>query len=465
MSYVPHTAVDREQMLEAIGVRSVEELFADIPAEVRFPDLDLPAGLSELEVVRLMQGLAAQNANLDQYACFLGAGAYRHFIPAVVEHILGRGEFYTAYTPYQPEVSQGTLTAIYEYQSLVCQITGMEVANASMYDGSTALAEAALMAARLTRRDRLVVSRAVHPEYQAVVKTYTQGIGLTLTPGPAPTGRGESLLPLPLGEGWGEGKSGQTDLDDVKRLVDADTAAVLVQYPNFFGCLEELGDLADIAHQAGALLVVSVDPIGLGLLKPPGEFGADIVTGEGQALGTSLSFGGPYLGLFATRMQYVRQMPGRVIGQATDSQGRRGFVLTLQAREQHIRREKATSNICTNEALVALAATVYLAAMGKGGLKRAAELCYHRAHYAADQISRLKGFALAFDAPFFKEFAVRLPQAPAAVNAHLFDRGIIGGYDLGRDYPELANTMLVCVTEMNPKDEIDCLVQALEELG
>jgi glycine dehydrogenase subunit 1 len=452
MSYVPHTAVDREQMLETVGVGSVEELFADIPAEVRFPDLDLPVGLSELEVVGLMQSLAAQNANLDEYACFLGAGAYRHFVPAVVEHILGRGEFYTAYTPYQPEVSQGTLTAIYEYQSLVCQLTGMEVANASMYDGSTALAEAALMAARITHRDKLVVSGAVHPEYRAVVKTYTQGIGLPLTLALSQRERGRGR------------RSGQTDLDEVKRLVDADTAAVLVQYPNFFGCLEELGDLADIAHQVGALLVVSVDPIGLGLLKSPGEFGADIVTGEGQALGTSLNFGGPYLGLFATRMQYVRQMPGRVIGRTTDSQGRRGFVMTLQAREQHIRREKATSNICTNEALVALAATVYLAAMGKGGLKRAAELCYHRAHYAADQINRLDGFELVFDAPFFKEFGVRLPQPPVAVNAHLFERGIIGGYDLGRDYPELANTMLLCVTEMNPKEEIDRLVEALRGL-
>ncbi len=450
MSYVPHTDADRRAMLEAIGVGSVEELFADIPAEVRFPQLALPAPMSELEVVQLMRELAAQNADLDRYACFLGAGAYRHFVPAVVDHILSRGEFYTAYTPYQPEVSQGTLTAIYEYQSLVCRLTGMEVANASMYDGSTALAEAVLMAARVTRRDRVVISRAVHPEYRAVVRTYTQGVGLDIV---------EAGYRAPDGP-----NSGMTDLDQVRTRVDDETAAVVVQYPNFFGCLEELGELAGMAHGAGALLVVSADPIGLGLLKPPGEFGADIVTGEGQALGSPLSFGGPYLGLFATRMKYVRQMPGRVIGRTTDTQGRRGFVMTLQAREQHIRREKATSNICTNEALVALAATVYLAAMGKGGLRRAAELCYHRAHYAAEGIAGLQGYELLFEAPFFKEFAVRLPAPAAEINRRLFDRQIVGGYDLARDYPELGHAMLLCVTEMNPKEEIDALTQALREI-
>jgi len=450
MSYVPHTDVDRRAMLQAIGVESVEELFADIPAHVRFPRLDLPAPMSELEVVRLMRELAGQNADLERYACFLGAGAYRHFVPAVVDHILSRGEFYTAYTPYQPEVSQGTLTAIYEYQSLVCRLTGMEVANASMYDGSTSLAEAALMAARVTRRDKIVVSRAVHPEYRAVVRTYTQGVGLDIVEaGYRPPGIQDS---------------GVTDLDQTRRLVDSETAAVIVQYPNFFGCLEELGELVEIAHGAGALLVVSADPIALGLLKPPGEFGADIVTGEGQALGNPLSFGGPYLGLFATRMEYVRQMPGRVIGRTTDTQGRRGFVMTLQTREQHIRREKATSNICTNEALVALAATVYLAAMGKGGLRRAAELCYHRAHYAAGRVAGLEGYQLPFEAPFFKEFAVRLPGPAAQINRHLFDRQIVGGYDLSHDYPELGHAMLLCVTEMNPKEEIDRLVEALRKL-
>lgn len=446
MNYVPLTAADREAMLKTIGVDSVEALFADIPKEKRFPKLDLPAPMSELEVVRHVSQLAAKNAHVGEYACFLGAGAYNHFIPALVEHLIFRGEFYTAYTPYQPEVSQGTLTAIYEYQSMICKLTGMEAANASMYDGSTALAEATLMAARLTRRDKLVVSAGVHPEYRAVLKTYNSGLGMP-------------IVELPISE------VGQTDLDALRREVDDHTACVVIQYPNFFGVITDLAACADIAHAKGALLVVAADPIALGLLKPPGDFGADIVLGEGQALGSPLQFGGPYLGFFATRMAHIRQMPGRVIGQTVDREGRRGFVMTLQAREQHIRREKATSNICTNEALVALTATIYMAAMGKGGLRRAAELCYHRSHYAAQHIAALAGYELAFSGPFFKEFAVRVPRPPAEINQLLFDRKIIGGYDLSRSYPELANTMLFCVTEMNPKSEIDYLVSALAEIG
>ncbi len=446
MNYVPITSADREAMLKTIGVDSVEALFADIPREKRFPRLDLPAPMSELEVVRHMSELAAKNAHVGEYACFLGAGAYNHFLPAVVEHLIYRGEFYTAYTPYQPEVSQGTLTAIYEYQSLICKLTGMEAANASMYDGSTALAEATLMAARLTRRDKLVVSTGVHPEYRAVLKTYNLGLQMP-------------IVEIPIS------KTGQTDLDALRHQVDDNTACVVVQYPNFFGVITDLAAFADIAHARGALLVVAADPIALGLLKPPGDFGADIVLGEGQALGSPLQFGGPYLGFFATRMAHIRQMPGRVIGQTVDHDGRRGFVMTLQAREQHIRREKATSNICTNEALVALTATIFLAAMGKGGLRRAAELCYHRSHYAAQQIAALNGYNLAFTGPFFKEFAVHVPCPPAEINRLLFDRKIIGGYDLGRAYPGLANTMLFCVTEMNPKSEIDSLVSALAEIG
>jgi len=444
MNYVPITAADREAMLRTIGVDSIEALFADIPKDKRFPKLDLPAPMSELEVVRHVSDLAAKNAHVGEYACFLGAGAYNHFIPSVVEHLIYRGEFYTAYTPYQPEVSQGTLTAIYEYQSLICKLTGMEVTNASMYDGSTALAEATLMAARLTRRDKLVVSTGVHPEYRAVLRTYNSGLGMPIVEIPFST-------------------TGQADLDALRRAVDDHTACVVVQYPNFLGVMTDLAACADIAHAKGALLVVAADPIALGLLKPPGEFGADIVLGEGQALGSPLQFGGPYLGFFATRMEHIRQMPGRIIGQTVDHDGRRGFVMTLQAREQHIRREKATSNICTNEALVALTATVFMAAMGKGGLRRAAELCYHRAHYAAQQIAALDGFDLAFTGPFFKEFAVRVPRPPAVLNRFLFERKIIGGYDLSRAYPELASTMLFCVTEMNSKSEIDGLVAVLAE--
>lgn len=445
MSYIPNTDADRARMLEALGLTSMEDLFADIPQEVRFPALDLPAPLSEMEVVRLLGELAERNADLDHYACFLGAGAYRHFVPAVVDHVLRRGEFYTCYTPYQPEVSQGTLTAIYEYQTMVCQLTGMEVANASMYDGASALAEAALMAARVTRRDKVVLSAAIHPEYRQVVWTYSQGMELGIRD-----------------SGFGV-RDGRTDLEELESAVDEETACVIVQYPNFFGVIEDLAALGEIAHERGALFVVCADPIALGLLKPPGDYGADIVVGEGQTLGSPPSFGGPYLGLFATRMKYVRQMPGRVIGQTTDTQGRRGFVLTLQAREQHIRREKATSNICTNEALMALAATVYLAAMGKGGLRRAAELCYHKAHYAASRIAELPSYRV-LNEEFFKEFMVQMPLPPAQVNARLLELGIIGGYDLGRAYPELAGSMLLCVTEMNTREEIDRLVEVLGEI-
>ena len=442
MNFIPLTDADRQAMLETIGVGSLEDLFADVPAQVRFPQLQIGKGLSELELEQHMAGLAGRNANLNDYACFLGAGAYHHYIPPVVMHSIMRGEFYTAYTPYQPEVSQGTLTAIFEYQTMVCQLTGMDVANASMYDGSTALAEAALMAARITRRDKLVVAQSVHPEYRQVVNTYVESMHLPVqTVGYTPSGR--------------------VDLDALRRAVDDQTACVAVQYPNFFGVIEDLAPVVEIAHQAGALAIVSADPIALGMLKAPGDYDVDIVVGEGQSISLPPYFGGPYLGLFASQMKHVRQLPGRIIGQTTDHDGRRAFVMTLQAREQHIRREKATSNICTNEALVALAATVYLAAMGKQGLQRAAELSYHRAHYAAQQIAALPGYELAFDAPFFKEFAVRTPRPVADINRDLLGHKILGGYDLGRDYPELANTALIAVTEMNSREQIDRLVAAL----
>ncbi len=444
MGYLPHTDGDRQKMLAAIGIDSLDELFQMIPEEKRYPPLDLPSPLSEMEVVRLLREMSEENADLVHHPCFLGAGAYHHFTPAVVDHVLRRGEFYTAYTPYQAEASQGTLTAIYEYQTMICDLVGMEVANASLYDGGSAVAEAGLMAARLTRRDGLVVARNLHPAYRQVLRTYTQGLG------------------LPIAE-VGYTAQGVVDLKSAEEALSSDAAALIIQHPNFFGCLEDIPSASQLAHQVGALLVVSVDPIAMGLFSPPGEEGADLVVGEGQALGNTLSFGGPYLGFMACRKEHMRQLPGRLVGMTTDDQGRRGFVLTLQAREQHIRREKATSNICSNEALVALAAAVYLAAMGKEGLRQVAELCFHKAHYAAQRIAGIPGFGGPFG-EFFKEFVVKTPLPPQEVNAKLWERGIVGGYDLGRDYPELADGLLLCVTEMNPKEEIDALVEALKEV-
>lgn len=447
MTYIPNTEQDQQAMLDTIGVASVEELFSVIPEQVRFPDLDLPAGMSELEVGKLLQDLASRNVNVTQQACFLGAGAYHHYVPAVVDAVLRRGEFLTAYTPYQPEVSQGTLTSIYEFQSLIALLAGMDVVNASMYDGASALGEAVLMAARSTRRDKIVLSSTVHPDYRDVVRTYVQGLN------------------MPVFEAAYDAATGLTDPSAMEELVDQETACLVVSYPNFFGGIEDLATMAGLAHKAGALLVTVINPLALGLLEPPGSFGADIVVGEGQPLGVPLQFGGPYLGLFATRKKYMRQMPGRLIGQTTDHDGRRAFVMTLQAREQHIRREKATSNICTNEALVALAVTVYLAAMGSSGLRRAAELSYHKAHYAADRIGALSGFERVFDGPFFHEFAVRTPATPGEVNATLRQHDIIGGYDLGQRYSELADAMLFCVTEMNTRDQIDNLVDTLSQIS
>jgi len=440
--YIPHTEDDKKAMLEEIGVKSTEDLFADIPEKVRYPELRLPKPLSEAELMAEMRAMAEENADLDHFACFLGAGAYNHFVPSVVSHVISRSEFYTAYTPYQPEISQGTLQSIFEYQSMICELTGMEVANASHYDGATALAEAALMSVAVSkgRRRKVVVSPAVHPEYRQVLRTYVRGADIAVV--------GDEDL--------------TSDLPQLVGLLDGDTACFIIQNPNFFGELEEVEGLAEKVHEAGALLVVCVNPISLGLFKPPGQYGADIVVGEGQSLGNALNFGGPYLGLFATRMEYVRKMPGRLVGETVDTKGRRGFVLTLTAREQHIRREKATSNICTNEALCALAAGAYLAAMGRKGLRKVAELCYHKAHYAASRIASIPGYEVLNRKPFFHEFVVRCPRPVKEINAYLLEEwGIIGGYDLEKDYPHLKNCMLLCVTEMNPKEEIDDLIEAL----
>ncbi|RLC97744.1 MAG: aminomethyl-transferring glycine dehydrogenase subunit GcvPA [Chloroflexi bacterium] len=442
MPYIPHTNEDREAMLAAVGVSSLEELFAAVPEHVRFPELDLPLALSELGARWELESLAEENLTTAEAPCFLGAGAYNHFVPAVVDAVLSRSEFYTAYTPYQPEISQGTLQAIFEYQTMICALTGMEVSNASHYGGATAAAEAVITAINVHRlkRRQVVLSPFVHPEYRAVVRTYTQGMGLTIV-----------------------GDDGAADL---MGLLNDDTACLIVQYPDFLGRIEDLSDLAEAAHAVGALLVVVADPIALGLLKPPGEFGADIVVGDGQGMGAGLNFGGPYLGFFATRKRYARKMAGRIVGQTVDAEGKRGFVLTLSTREQHIRRERATSNICSNQSLVALAAAVYMAALGKSGMRQVAELCYHKAHYAQQRIGEINGFSPLDDEPFFDEFAVHCPKPVQEINDYLLEEwGIIGGYDLGRDYPHLQDHMLLCVTEMNPRQEIDALVDALEEMA
>ena len=430
--YIPNTDADRRALLEAIGARSVDELFSDIPHAHRDPELRLPPPLSEAELKRELAALARRNAAPGEYACFLGAGAYHHYIPAIVPYLTGRAEFATCYTPYQPEISQGTLQATYEFQSLVCQLTGMEVANAGMYDGSTALAEAALMACRVTGRSAIAYTDTLHPRYLDVLRTYLESQGLTLV-----MTRGASALPL-------------------------DTAGVIVQSPNFYGCLEDMSTAAQAAHAAGALLIAAFDPIALGMFRPPGDFGADIAVGEGQPLGLSMSFGGPYVGLFATHTQHLRQMPGRLVGRAKDSQGRDGFVLTLQTREQHIRRERATSNICTSESLMATATTIYLAALGRRGLRRVAEMCYHKAHYAAARIGALTGYTLPVRGAFFREFVIHCPAPPHLINQRLLEQGIIGGLDVSDRFP---NAMLLCVTEMTTRQEIDRLVDALRKAG
>jgi glycine dehydrogenase subunit 1 len=444
MAYIPHTDADRADMLAAIGVNQLEDLFDAVPQKQRFPKLDLPGPMSEMEVLWELQALASANASAHDYAMFLGAGAYNHYVPSAVNHILLRGEFYTAYTPYQPELSQGTLQAIFEWQSMLCQLTGMEAANASHYDGATSLAEAVTVAVTQSRnkRRKIILSPNIHPQYRAVARTYHQGTATKF-----------------VGD-----KSGRATMDDLIDMLDENTAMLVVQYPNFFGQIEDFAGLAQKVHDSGALLCMVADPIALGLLKTPGELGADIVVGEGQSLGIPLSFGGPYLGFFATKNDYVRKIAGRIVGETVDVDGRRAYVMTLRPREQDIRREKASSNICTNQGLMALAACVYLALMGKHGLRRVAELCYHKAHYAAQRISEIPGYSVNTTLPFFKEFVVACPRPVGEINAKLLeDYRIIGGYDLSKDYPDRAGQMLIAVTETNPKDEIDELVDGLAQ--
>ncbi len=431
--YSPNTDADRRAMLDSIGVDSVVELLEDIPAHLRNPSLDLPAPLSEFELRRDVEAMAAENATPGDYACFLGAGSYRHFVPAIVRQLAGRSEFMTAYTPYQPEVAQGTLQAHYEFQSMVCQLTGMDVANAGMYDGSTSLAEAALMAARTTKRSRIAVLNTVSPALRRVIETYTQAPGLDIY----------SVSPDRL------------DLS-------GDTACLIVQQPGFLGQMEDVEALSKQAHASGALLVVSADPMSLGMFKPPAEYDADIVVGEGQTLGIPPTYGGPYVGLFACKQKYIRQMPGRIVGKTVDTQGREGYVLTLQTREQHIRRERATSNICTSVGLIALMSTVYVAAQGRRGLRHVAELCYHKAHYAASLIEKIPGYSLPLQNTFFREFVVQCPIEPAEINRRLFERKIIGGLDVSDQIP---NGMLFCCTEVNTREEIENLAGALSDIG
>jgi glycine dehydrogenase subunit 1 len=444
MRYIPNSPEERDEMLATVGLANASELFRSIPSDVKLNrKLEITDPLAESEVIAAMEEMAAKNTAAAKPS-FLGAGVYSHFSPTIVDHLIQRSEFFTSYTPYQPEISQGTLQYIFEFQTLVCQLTGMEVANASMYDGSTAMAEAYLMAQRVTRRDKIVVAESVHPEYREVAQTYTQH------------GAAE-IVTAAFDE-----KTGR--LADLTALDDK-TAALVVQSPNFFGCIENLERLADAAHAVGALFVVVVtEAISFGLLKSPGAFGADIVVGEGQSFGIPMGFGGPHVGLFATQERFVRQMPGRLCGVAYDKHGNRGFVLTLSTREQHIRREKATSNICTNQGLIALAATIYMETMGKKGLQEVAMQNAQKAAYAAKQIAAVEGYSLPFSAPTFNEFVVRGPRsAEETLDAIRNQDGIIGGLALGKYYADRASDFLVTVTETNSKVQIDSLVAALGE--
>lgn len=445
MHYLPNTANTEAELLKELGLKDYAELLQAIPpAILQRCQINLPEPLSEDDLASLMIKLAAQNLTTTNHISFLGGGVYDHFIPAVVDFLINRSEFYTAYTPYQPEVSQGTLQAIYEYQSLICQLTAMEVANASLYDGPTALAEAAIMASNITGRRRLLVSPLINPNWLAVLRTYCQARGLELR-----------FLPE---------DQGLTSWSTLEQELNSDIAALLVQSPNFLGHLEQLEGLAERVHQHQALLVMAFDPISLAILKTPGELNVDIAVAEGQALGIHQSFGGPFLGLFATKRNYIRHLPGRLVGETVDIEGKRGYVLVLQTREQHIRREKATSNICTNEGLMALAATIYLALMGKNGLKRVAELCFHNSHYLAERIAKLAGYALPYPGPFFKEFVVQTPVPASLIVSKAAEAGIIAGLDLGRVRPEWQNYLLIAVTERRNLTAMDRLVDFLSKV-
>jgi len=442
MAYIPHTEDQKTEMLRTLGLERIEQLFEQQipPALLLNRPLDVPPAMSEVELRRHFEGLAAQNRPAGAQACFLGAGIYDHYVPSVVPTIILRGEFHTAYTPYQPEMSQGTLQSIFEFQTMISALTGVDVANASMYDGATALAEAIILAAGVTNRDEALLV-GVHPAWVQVARTYVEGLGIRITEVPAPTGVG--------------------DRDWIREQLSAQTAVIAVQQPNFLGGVEELQELADLAHGAGALLVVGANPVALGLLQAPGAQGADVVVGEGQPLGLGMNYGGPLLGYFAARQKFLRQMPGRLVSRTTDRDGRTGYVLTLQTREQHIRRERATSNICTNQGLMMLAATVYLSTLGKTGLRQVAEQCLQKAHYAAAKLSAVEGYRLKFPAPYFHEFVLQCPEDAENVAKRLAGQGILAGLPLGAYNPDLKDCLLIAVTEKRTKDEIDRFAAAL----
>ncbi len=442
MPFIANTDEQRREMLKAIGVEHFEELIDNIPEAVRLKSpLNLPPALSQFEVAQHLAELAKKNRDLTEYVSFLGAGAYDHYIPPAVNHILLRPEFYTSYTPYQPEVSQGNLQVIYEYQSMICELTGMYATNASMYDGGSALAEAVLMARGATGRSKMLLSDAIHPFYRTIVQTYSRNIQVDLEMVPAC-------------------ETGVTPVQAVRDRLDESVAAVVLQHPNFFGNLEDVAEMADAAHDVGALFIVSVDPLSLAVLEPPGHYGADIVVGDAQCFGNSLSYGGPYVGIFAATEKLLRRMPGRIAGATVDRRGQRGFVLTLQTREQHIRREKATSNICTNQALNATAATVYLALMGKEGLKEAAKQSLQKAHYLADKIQALPGYSLAYSAPFFKEFVVKTPVPAQDICDALLKERVFAGVPLAPFYDD-EHALLIAVTEKRRREELDRFAELL----
>jgi glycine dehydrogenase subunit 1 len=442
MSYIPHSKEDRLEMLGAIGISSgeMEELFKGIPRNLRAGSFDLAPGMSELEVDKYLKQLARKNA--IGLVSFVGGGFYDHYTPAAVDAVVSRSEFYTAYTPYQPEASQGTLQAIYEYQSCICRLTEMDVSNASLYDGGTALYEAAMMAIRITGRNKIIMDGGVNPIYRKMMYSYTSNLSIEFAEVPV--------------------SHGQSHRDEILKYIDDKTAAVILQNPNFFGAIDDHTDISGMCHEKGALMIESVYPVALGLLKTPREMGADIATGEGQSLGIPLSFGGPYLGFIATNKEFARKMPGRIVGRTVDSDGRRAFVLTLQTREQHIRREKATSNICSNQALCALRALVYMCLTGRGGLKMVARLCMEKTEYAKKKLSAIKGVEVKTSSPTFNEFIVKLPKPPNEIIGKLIDKGIAAGFPLGRYYPDLDDYLLVAVTEKRTKEEIDMYAKELE---
>lgn len=447
LPYTPHTVQDRQEMLAQIGVESMEELLdAVVPKKIGLSSpLSLPSGISEMELSREVKNFSLRNASLDEFTSFLGGGIYDHFVPAVVEHLASRSEFYTAYTPYQAEASQGTLQAIYEYQTVICNLFQTEVSNASMYDGATSLAEAALMAHRIRGGEKFLVAKSLHPEYYQVILTYTKHLGIR-------------IVQIPYTS------EGTSDLNRLEDEMDDKVTAVIVQNPNFFGYLEKAKELEDIVHRFGSLYIICCDPISLGILSSPGECGADIAVAEGQALGSPPALGGETLGIFATRKDFLRQVPGRIVGQAKDRKGERGFVLVLQTREQHIRREKATSNICTNQALNAMKACIYLSCLGEEGLKKVAGLCLGNSHYLKRRIEQLPGYSSPFSAPFFKEFVIKVPFPYERINQKLLKARILGGMDLGTFYPELENHLLFCTTEKRTKEELDTLVSLLGDI-